>query len=340
MATTRLALTRAQILAYRRTVGELDERLPPGTDSLRRAAWAGLTDSTPRAALHSIHARVQGTGPDAWEDPSLVQVWGPRYNAYVVAAQDRAAFTLGRLPDSAAGRRRADTTADRLERFLAGRTMPYGEAGRGIGVHPNVLRYAGPTGRVLIRWDGAHKPTIWTVPAPDVTPHNARLELARRHLHVAGPSTPATFATWAGIPAAGGRAAFDDLAGELIPAETPIGDAWIRAADEDAMRKPLPPTAASRLLPSGDTYTLHQGADRALLVPDETHRRSLWTTRVWPGAVLVAGEIVGTWRRAGSIVTVEPWRSLAQGEREAIEAEAAALPLPGVDEPARVRWIA
>ncbi|MDF2754128.1 MAG: Activator of Hsp90 ATPase, partial [Gaiellaceae bacterium] len=53
-----LDLTRAEILAYRRRVNELDERLPAGPASLRRAAWAGLQDSMPRAALLSIHARV------------------------------------------------------------------------------------------------------------------------------------------------------------------------------------------------------------------------------------------------------------------------------------------
>jgi hypothetical protein len=69
---TRLDLTRSQIMAFRRRVGALDERLPPGPASLQRAAWAGLQDSMPRAALLSIHARVEGTGPSAWEDPSLV----------------------------------------------------------------------------------------------------------------------------------------------------------------------------------------------------------------------------------------------------------------------------
>ena len=73
----RLQLTREQILAFRRSVGALDERLPPGPDSLRRAAWAGLQDSVPRAAVLSIHARVHGTEPQAWEDPSLVQLSGP-----------------------------------------------------------------------------------------------------------------------------------------------------------------------------------------------------------------------------------------------------------------------
>jgi hypothetical protein len=58
--------------------------------------------------------------------------------------------------------------------------MTYAEAGLGLGVHPNSLRYAAPTGTVLIRWDGARQPTVWTVLPPDVDPRDARLELARR----------------------------------------------------------------------------------------------------------------------------------------------------------------
>jgi hypothetical protein len=58
---TPLRLTRTQILAFRQAVQALDERLPHDTSSLRRAAWAGLQDSMPRAALLSIHARVEGT---------------------------------------------------------------------------------------------------------------------------------------------------------------------------------------------------------------------------------------------------------------------------------------
>ena len=60
---SRLELTREQILAFRRRVGGLDERLPAGPESLRRAAWAGLQDSMPRAAVLSLHARVDGVEP-------------------------------------------------------------------------------------------------------------------------------------------------------------------------------------------------------------------------------------------------------------------------------------
>src|SRR5487761_2764202 len=159
----RLELTREQIVGYRRTVGALDVRLPPGPTSLRRAAWAGLQDSMPRAAVLSIHARVQGTEPGTWEDPSLVQLWGPRFSAYVIAAQDLPVFSLGRLPDDGAGRRRAEDLARRLHDFLDCGRMTYAEAGHGLGVHSNSLRYAAPTGAVLIRWDGARQPAVWTV---------------------------------------------------------------------------------------------------------------------------------------------------------------------------------
>src|SRR5437660_38630 len=85
-----LSLTRTQILAHRRQVGLLDERASRGAASLRRAAWAGLQDSMPRAALLSIHARMRGTEPSTWEDRSLVQLCGPRFSAYVVPARGRA----------------------------------------------------------------------------------------------------------------------------------------------------------------------------------------------------------------------------------------------------------
>ena len=245
---------------------------------------------------------------------------------------------LARLPDDERGRQRAEETAARLHAFLAGRRMTYGEAGRGLGVHGNRLRYAAPTGTVLIRWDGARLPTVWTVPRPDVDPHDARRELARRYLHVFGPTTPEAFAKWAGIGAAQGRAAFGELAGSLTAVRTPIGEAFILTSDEAAFRAPAKPPAAARLLPSGDAFFLLHGADRGLLVPDAARRGALWTPRVWPGAVLVAGEIAGTWRRAHADVSIQSWRRLTRAEREAVEAEAASLPLPGVEGRIVVRW--
>ena len=129
----------------------------------------------PRAALLSIHARVSRTEPSTWEDPSLIQLWGPRYNVFVVAARDLAIFSLGMYPGDAKGRRRAEDLAARLHKFLGGARMSYRDAGRALGVHPNSLRYASPSGTVLIRWEGARLQTVWTVPAPAVDPRDARL---------------------------------------------------------------------------------------------------------------------------------------------------------------------
>jgi hypothetical protein len=336
-----LALTRAQILNRRREAGALDRRLPPGPESIRRAAWAGLQDSMPRAAVLSLHARVDGVGPDDWADPALVQLWGPRFSVFAVAATDVAPFTLGRLPTDSPGRRRAEETADRLERFLAGRRMTYRAAGEGLGVDPNSLRYAAPTGRVRLRWEGAGQPVVWMVEPPAVSEEEARLELARRYLHVFGPGTVDGFSEWAGVRSRGAEATFDDLADELVAVDTPIGPGLMLAADAGVAVEPSPDPIApapARLLPSGDAYYLRWGTDRELLVSDPWHRAELWTSRVWPGAVLVDGEIVGTWRRAGAAVVLTAWRPLKSRQRAAVEAEAVGLPIPGDQGAVTARW--
>ncbi len=336
MAQPWLELTREEILAYRRRAQFLDERLPPAADSLRRAATPGLQDSVPRSALHALHARVEGVAPDAWEDPALVQAWGPRYTAYVVPAGEHLPFTLGRLPEQGRLRQRAEDLAVRMDEHLRGRRLPMDPIGAALGVHPNSLRYAALTGTVLIRWAGARQPIVWTIPRSDLTPREALRELARRYLHSLGPSTVESFVRWGGLEAQPAMAAFEALRPSLVTVRTPLGEAQILAEDEPLLRETSSP-ATARLLPSGDPYYLLWGEDRELLVPDAARRAELWTSRVWPGAVLVDGEIVGTWRRARRIVAIAPWRRLSSNETEAVEAEAASLPLPDGQRSA-TRW--
>jgi hypothetical protein len=221
----------------------------------------------PRAALLSIHARVEGTRPSTWEDPSLVQLWGPRFNVFVVAARDLAVFSLGTLPDDVNGRRRSTRAR-----------------------HASSSRAATCTAT-----DRPHRP---------------------RH----------------------GAAAFQALGRSLTPVHTPVGERWILTPDEPTFRAAPGPVAPARLLPSGDAHLLLQGADRELLVPDPDHRGLLWTPRVWPGGLLIDGEIVGTWRRADQTITIQPWRRLSPAERDAVAAEAASLPLPGIPRTDRLRF--
>ncbi len=337
---SRLRLTREQILAHRRRVSALDERLPAGAASLETAAWAGLQDSMPRAALLSLHARVTGVHPGSWEDPVLIQVWGPRYSNYVVAARDRALFTVGRYPDDARGRRVAEEMAAQLAARVGTRRMRFDDAAAVVEGNPNRMRYATLTGTVAIRWDGARQADVWIVPRPSVSPQDARRELARRYLHVFGPSNHASFSEWAGIGPAQGRAAFDELATrrEVVAVAAPLGEAFILASDETSSRAAPDEPAAARLLPSGDTFFLLQGRERELLVPNASQRALLWTSRVWPGALLVNGEVAGTWRRDQHKVTISPWRALTSNETGAVEDEARALPLPSLDKPISVTW--
>ena len=334
-----LTVAREQILAFRRAVGALDARLPMSASSLRSAAWAGLQDSMPRAALLSIHARVNATKPDTWEHRSLVQVWGPRFATYVVPERDATVFTLGRLPEDGKSRAFALELAERLHRSLAGRRLGHEEAVRPLALrHPNQIRYATTSGRVRIRWAGAREPTVWTAPAPTIDARDARLELARRYLHVFGPATARAFGAWAGVDAVGAAATFDAIARELTPVRTPIGAAWMLSSDEATLRARPGPAAAARLLPSGDAFYLLDGPDRALLVAAARRRAALWTPRVWPGAVLVDGEVAGTWRRDAGNVTLTMWRRLAKAQRDAVAAEAELLPLRDFVGAIRVFW--
>ena len=307
------------------------------SESLRRAAWAGLQDSMPRAALLSLHARVEGVESSTWEHPSLAQLWGPRYNTYVVAQRDFALFSLGRLPDNEKGRLRAERMAEQMHAGLNGKRMTDRELARAIGVG-NAMRYGATTGTVAIRWEGARAPIVWTVAAPEIDPADACRELARRYLHIFGPTTAGSFARWAGISRRSGAEAFASLEPSLLAVRSPLGEEWLLADDEPELRAARTTPALARLLPSGDAYFLLDGAERELLVPRKDRRQLLWTPRVWPGALLVEGEIRGTWRRANQTVRVDAWGRLARATREAVEAEARSLPLPGVDGDIDVVW--
>lgn len=323
-----LRLGRDQILQHGLAVAPLDRRLPAGSDSLRRAAWVGLQDSMPRAALLSIHARVHGTTSRGLEDPSLVQVWGPRFSVFVVSAGDLALFAVALLPDDRRGRERAENLAAQLHDLLGEGVDSLEEAGQRARVHPNAFRYAAATGTLLIRWDGARRPRIYACPPPEMDPGEARLELARRYLHVYGPTTPASFARWSGLKVSMAEAAFASLRSSLVAVSTPIGSAWVLASDEASFCSEGSSQTAVRLLPSGDAFFLLQGSQRQLLVGDSDRRAQLWTPRVWPGALLVDGELAGIWRRAGRRVRVQAWRDLSATEPDHVAEEVTSLPLP------------
>ena len=107
-----------------------------------------------------------------------------------------------------------------------------------------------------------------------------------------------------------------------------VGDAWILTEDEGVPRA-RGSAAAARLLPAAARTSSCKEPIRScwslILGGGE-----LWTSRVWPGAVLVEGEVAGTWRRAGAVVTIKTWRRLPPVAPRGGGARSPVVPLAGV----------
>ncbi|TLZ56205.1 MAG: winged helix DNA-binding domain-containing protein [Methanobacteriota archaeon] len=337
------SISRENVLAFRQRATYLHKRLPPGR--LVGAAFAGLQDSAPRSAVLALHARVKDVSPSAWKDPRLVQVWGPRGAVYVVPAHDVAVFTLGRFPRNPVLKEAVRAAAEKARRaFRARQARPERVLPRRAGgVNFRELRIASMTGAVRIEWDGAT--TSWRlVEPPAEAPERARLELARRFLRSVGPSTPEEFAWWSGGWAGSFGSAthgelsdaqetFRSLGRELTEVELAGRKRWALRTDRSRLEHAVP-VEAVRLLPAGDPYLA--SADRALLVPQPRFRSELWPKSVWPGALMVNCELVGTWRRQVGRVTVRAWRKLEREVKEAVEEEVSAMPIESARK--EVRW--
>ena len=255
----RLDLTRAQILAFRRHAGcarSSGSRADAARSGARRGP--GLQDSMPRAALLSIHARVEGTEPSTWEDPSLVQLWGPRYHVYVVADARSAGLHAREAAGQLArpGGRRTISPPASMRRLAGGR-----DAVRRGGTGARRPRKQPP----LRRADRHRRDQVGGRSAADRLDGACARDRARRRRPSslrAGtctssvPRRPDAFAEWAGIARRRGAEAFDALGGSLTAVRTPVGDAWILARDEPTFRAAPGSVAPARLLPSGDAYFL------------------------------------------------------------------------------------
>lgn len=131
----------------------------------------------------------------------------------------------------------------------------------------------------------------------------------------------------------GDVAAYFDARPAVIEAAWPRSDVvevsvegrscWVAADALDALRRP-PAPRLTRLLARSDPWLTAR--DRELTVPDKDHRKEVWKILGSPGALLVDGEVVGTWRaRAkgrGLAVSVAPFGDLVPRTVRELTAEA------------------
>jgi hypothetical protein len=290
--------------------------------------------------VFSLHARVEGTEPDSWEDPSVVQIWFRGGADYIVPKEDAGVFTLGSSPRDPERMAELDRLADDIHLVSEGRTLIVNDVSKLLGhEHQTHLRVSGLTGRVHIRWDASR---IWLIPVarPDIDPEDARRELARRFVHWFGPTSKSALARWTGVS---GREATDTwkaIEPDLVAVEVAglAGSRYLLAADADALDG-AEPVSGVRLLPYDDPFTK---LDHELLIPDDARRervlpRSGQGKGYIPGAILVDGEIVGGWQRQQRKVTLHPFGTLPARVREAIEEEALTFPI-ATKSPASVSW--
>ena len=325
---------REQVVRYRLRVSHLDHKLAPG--SFAEAAWGGLQDSAPRAAVISLHARVLDVSPHSWDDPSLVQIWFRGGADYVVPRADVGIFTLGSLPRNDEKARALDELADRIHAFCEGRTLFVRDVSSALALEwPTFIRATAMTGRVHIRWDASN---IWLIPAerPAIDAEDARLELARRFVHWFGPTTKKLMAKWTGVGPGDATKTWRGIEHELVAVDVDGEERWILERDLDALAG-AEGVEGVRLVPIDDASTK---LDRELLVPDRELRDFVFPPKSpgWaPQPVFVDGEIVGAWERQQRKVTVRLRRDVAPSDREAIEQEALTFPIASKTKPI-VRW--
>lgn len=159
----------------------------------------------------------------------------------------------------------------------------------GVGVYCIAPRSGREVSYILIEeWLGARVPRPGSPGAL-----GAGRDLLRRFLRCYGPATPGQFADWTKTSLPDARRRFADLAGDLEDmCWNGATGSVLREDIEELRRSELP--LGVRLLPPNDPYL--RARDRETLVPEFARQKAFWPSAGMPGALLAAGEIVGTWR--------------------------------------------
>ena len=171
------------------------------------------------------------------------------------------------------------------------------------------------------------------------TEAKARFDVLRNHLRFYGPVDVKAAVTYLDAPQKEVKAHWPE---DVVPVEVDgePGPRSILAEDEALLGDAGGLPEGVTLLAPFDPYL--QLRDRELLVPDAAARKDLWRTIGRPGALLVDGEVTGSWRPRTKgkrfELTVNPWSDLSKAAQERTEAAAEALAAHRGLELASVAW--
>ncbi|MFQ1000685.1 DNA glycosylase AlkZ-like family protein [Modestobacter sp. SSW1-42] len=336
-------VTRADVLAFRvrahqldRTAGTLADTAvldlgvqDTGADAARWALAVRGVDDVPAGALAlvwtlrgapHVYRRTDLPGVAAATAPFSEADAAKRVFDAAKPLRDAGIPVLTALDTVAAAMRAvvtAPTVKGEMSRQLSARLeaphLRYCRPCDAVHVHEQPFRLAALRAGLELQPDTSPpvlQPVPGLTPAPEVPAH---LDVVRGYLRLHGPATPQQVAAYLDAPVADVRAHWP---ADAVEVEVDGERRWLLAADVDRLGGG--PARATRLLMPFDPWL--QTRDRTLLVPDPARAKDLWRVLGRPGAVLVDGEVAGTWRprKAGRRLSVEvdPWRALPTGALE------------------------
>ncbi|KAA9155045.1 winged helix DNA-binding domain-containing protein [Amycolatopsis acidicola] len=371
-----LEVDREQMLAYRVAAHGLHRET---TDVASLAVFGlGLQSTQRDTAAVSIAARLNGTVTEEslGEDPRFVLAWTHRGAPHFHRAAELAEVTAALVPldeaDAMArmqwqrkqveaagmGAREGLFAAARAIRQVVDKPMTKGAVSTAVTkivpgglsyfcrgcdtVHilEQVMRLAAIHGGARLE-PGAFPATLAPVAGrgrlrtkPDVA---AATSVVEEYLRLHGPATASEAAGFVGTTATKAK--------EMWPAdlaEVRFGGrrAFVPVDALGLLENPPEPDVV-RLLPPWDPFL--QSRDRATLVPDKARQKEVWKILGNPGALLVEGELAGTWRTKGSgrkrlDFTVSPFWTLPPPARKAAEEEAERVAVARGFADLRVSW--
>lgn len=164
-----------------------------------------------------------------------------------------------------------------------------------------------------------------------------RLAFLHAYFRVNGPTSRTLYRDWVSGDNKASTELWSHLGDDLVRVQVDNRRADLPKALVNSVVGATEPKGIA-LVPPRDPY-LRQ-VDRTLLVPDRKRRGEVWRALSGPGALLVDGEVAGTWRyrRSDHEVTITAFTSLASTQRKHAEKRARLLAeATGEDRP-RVIW--
>ncbi|MFF5056458.1 winged helix DNA-binding domain-containing protein [Micromonospora sp. NPDC000663] len=345
---------RHQVMNFRVRAQQLDRS--EGTLADTAILDIGVQNTGPDGARWAL--AVRGVDVTALSDRDVVLLWTVRGAPHLYRRADvgAVAAAVGPFSDADAGKRiydasrplkaagignlaALDEVADRMRAIVTAPTVKGTASGRLATMLPEpYLRFCRPCDathvyempfrlaavRAGLELDLDTSPPVLRriTGFRKATAVDDRLDLIRAYLRLLGPATPKQVADYLDAPLKDVKALWPE---DVIEVRVDGEVRSLLAADEEALESAE--RTGTRLLGPYDLFL--QAKDRATLVSDAARAKELWPVLGRPGAVLVDGELVGTWRPRKSgrafTVAVQPWQRLPGATRKAVTAQAELL---------------